>query len=145
MAILPIRMAGDPIFVRVVDPDRNRDGGVIDTVDVRVSAAVTGDSEVLRLSETGPNTGVFVGYVPTSTSSWTRSSRSYSATSRDESTMIARVTYTLAHTSVGETMIVASAAAGGCAATPVGVGKSPGPIGFGAQAVDGWPVKHEAS
>ena len=61
--------AGDPIFVRVVDPDRNRDGGVIDTVDVRVSAAVTGDSEVLRLSETGPNTGVFVGYVPTSTSS----------------------------------------------------------------------------
>ncbi len=61
--------AGDPIFVRVVDPDRNRDGGVIDTVDVRVSAAATGDSEVLRLSETGPNTGVFVGYVPTSTSS----------------------------------------------------------------------------
>ena len=61
--------AGDPIFVRVVDPDRNRDGGAIETVDIRVSAAVTGDSEVLRLSETGPNTGVFVGYVPTATSS----------------------------------------------------------------------------
>ena len=59
--------AGDPIFVRVTDLDRNRDGGVVETVDVRVSAAVTGDSEVLRLSETGPNTGVFVGYVPTAT------------------------------------------------------------------------------
>jgi uncharacterized repeat protein (TIGR01451 family) len=57
--------AGDPLFVRVVDLDRNRDGNVIETVDVRVSARATGDSEVLRLSETGPNTGVFVGYVPT--------------------------------------------------------------------------------
>ncbi|HET9473045.1 MAG TPA: DUF11 domain-containing protein, partial [Steroidobacteraceae bacterium] len=59
--------AGDPIFVRVTDFDRNRDGGVIETVDVRVSAAVTGDSEILRLVETGPNTGMFVGYVATAT------------------------------------------------------------------------------
>jgi uncharacterized repeat protein (TIGR01451 family) len=61
-----IAHAGDPLFVRVVDLDRNRDGNVIETVDVRVSARATGDSEVLRLSETGPNTGVFVGYIPTS-------------------------------------------------------------------------------
>lgn len=59
--------AGDPIFVRVVDRDRNRDGNVVETIDVRVTARGTNDSEVLRLSETGPNTGVFVGYVPTST------------------------------------------------------------------------------
>ena len=51
--------------MRVADLDRNRDGGVIETVDVRVAAAVTGDSESLRLSETGPNTGMFVGYVAT--------------------------------------------------------------------------------
>jgi hypothetical protein len=57
--------AGDPIFVRVVDFDRNRDGAAIDTVDVRVAARSTGDAEILRLSETGPNTGVFVGYIPT--------------------------------------------------------------------------------
>jgi len=63
-----IAHAGDPLFVRVVDLDRNRDGSVIETVDVRVAARATGDSEVLRLSETGPNTGVFVGYVPTSAS-----------------------------------------------------------------------------
>jgi uncharacterized repeat protein (TIGR01451 family) len=61
-----IAHAGDPIFVRVVDLDRNRDGTVIETVDVRVTAASTGDVEVLRLSETGPDTGMFVGYVATS-------------------------------------------------------------------------------
>lgn len=61
--------AGDPIFVRVVDADRNRDGAVIETVDVRVAARATGDSEVLRLSETGASTGVFVGYIATSASS----------------------------------------------------------------------------
>lgn len=60
--------AGEPIFVRVVDADRNRDNNVIETVDVRVAANSTGDSEVLRLSETGPDTGVFVGYVATSAS-----------------------------------------------------------------------------
>jgi uncharacterized repeat protein (TIGR01451 family) len=59
--------AGDPIFVRVVDFDRNRNGAVIDTVDVRVAARSTGDAEILRLSETGPNTGIFVGYIPTFT------------------------------------------------------------------------------
>ncbi len=62
-----IAHAGDPIFVRVVDLDRNRDATVAETVDVRVSAPVTRDSEVLRLSETGANTGVFVGYIATLT------------------------------------------------------------------------------
>jgi uncharacterized repeat protein (TIGR01451 family) len=64
-----IAHAGDPIFVRVVDLDRNRDSNLIDTVDVRVTAPSTGDAEVLRLSETGPNTGMFVGYVATSADS----------------------------------------------------------------------------
>ena len=64
-----IAHAGDPIFVRVADRDRNRDGTVVETVDVRVSARSTNDSEVVRLSETGPNTGVFVGYIPTTTGS----------------------------------------------------------------------------
>src|SRR4051812_34389029 len=51
-----IAHAGDPIFVRVVDADRNRDGGVVETVDVRIFARATTDSEILRLSETGPDT-----------------------------------------------------------------------------------------
>lgn len=62
-----IAHAGDPIFVRVVDRDRNRDAALIETVDVRVAVPSTGDSEILRLSETGPDTGVFVGYVATNT------------------------------------------------------------------------------
>ena len=37
-----IAHAGDPIFVRVVDLDRNRDGAVIETVDVRVAARCHG-------------------------------------------------------------------------------------------------------
>ncbi|HEY6126281.1 MAG TPA: hypothetical protein VIV63_16635, partial [Steroidobacteraceae bacterium] len=57
--------AGDPIFLRVVDADRNLDGAVVETVDVRVAARSTGDSEIVRLSETGPGTGVFVGYIAT--------------------------------------------------------------------------------
>jgi uncharacterized repeat protein (TIGR01451 family) len=60
--------AGDPIFVRVVDLDRNRDGSLVETIDVRVAVLSTGDSEVLRLSETGANTGVFVGYIATNAS-----------------------------------------------------------------------------
>ena len=37
----------------------------IETVDVRVARGITGDAEVLRLSETGSNSGVFVGYIAT--------------------------------------------------------------------------------
>ena len=55
---------GEPIFMRLADRDRNRDATVLDFVDVRVRSLATGDSEVLRLTETGPNTGEFVGYVP---------------------------------------------------------------------------------
>ena len=56
--------AGDPLFVRVDDADQNLDGTVRDRVEVRVRARDTGDTEVLRLLETGPDTGVFVGYLP---------------------------------------------------------------------------------
>jgi uncharacterized repeat protein (TIGR01451 family) len=63
--------AGDPLFVRVVDLDRNRDAALVETVDVRLLARGTNDTEVLRLSETGPNTGVFVGYIATATNAST--------------------------------------------------------------------------
>jgi len=58
--------AGEAVFVRVVDLDRNHDGTVVESVDVRLTAVATGDSEIVRLSETGPNTGTFVGYIGTS-------------------------------------------------------------------------------
>ena len=38
----------------------------IETVRITLSVSATGDSEVLVLTETGPNTGVFTGFVMTS-------------------------------------------------------------------------------
>lgn len=57
---------GEPLFLRLVDPDQNRDSTVRDTIDLRVTSA-SGDAEFLRLTETGADTGEFVGYIATST------------------------------------------------------------------------------
>ncbi len=59
---------GDPVFVRVSDPDQNMDRGARETIVVTVTDDVTGDAGVVRLTETGPDTGVFAGYVPTARS-----------------------------------------------------------------------------
>ncbi len=56
---------GDPVFIRLVDPDQNRDPALRDTIDLTISS-VAGDTEVLRLTETGADTGEFVGYIETS-------------------------------------------------------------------------------
>ena len=56
--------AGDPVFLRVADADQNRDGAVRERVEVRVTARDTGDTETVRLLETAPDSGVFVGYLP---------------------------------------------------------------------------------
>jgi len=55
---------GEAMFVHLVDGDQNRDASVVDTAQVELTSPI-GDRETLRLSETGPNTGVFVGYVQT--------------------------------------------------------------------------------
>lgn len=56
---------GEPLFLRVVDPDQNVDFQVVDTVAVEVTHDASGDIETVLLYETGPDTGVFSGYVPT--------------------------------------------------------------------------------
>jgi len=56
---------GEPAFVRLDDSDQNLDFQVIDYVVVTVSSAESGDSEALRLAETGLDTGVFAGYIST--------------------------------------------------------------------------------
>ncbi len=55
---------GEPLFIRLIDPDQNRDPAVRDTIDLQISTAI-GDTEVLRLTETGPDSGEFVGYIAT--------------------------------------------------------------------------------
>ena len=56
---------GEPIFLRVSDTDQNIDFQVTDTVVVDIAHDISGDTETVQLYETGPDTGIFVGYVPT--------------------------------------------------------------------------------
>ena len=64
---------GEPLFLRLEDSDQNVDYLVIDTVSVRVTNLDSGDSETIQLSETGPNTGVFAGYLPSASGAPTAS------------------------------------------------------------------------
>jgi uncharacterized repeat protein (TIGR01451 family) len=57
--------AGDAAFIEVQDKDADADAAVRDTVVVTITVAATGDSERVRLTETGVNTGVFAGYIQT--------------------------------------------------------------------------------
>jgi uncharacterized repeat protein (TIGR01451 family) len=59
--------AGEPIFIDAAAPDSNLDPNVRDHVQITVTTS-TGDREVLNVEETGPDTGRFIGYVPTSDS-----------------------------------------------------------------------------
>ncbi|HEV2333227.1 MAG TPA: OmpA family protein [Gammaproteobacteria bacterium] len=70
LALAPTSMynAGDPLFIELTDHDQNIDPTVRDTVLVAVSVPSLHESVVLKLTETGVNTGVFVGYVLTGTS-----------------------------------------------------------------------------
>jgi uncharacterized repeat protein (TIGR01451 family) len=52
--------AGEPVFVIVTDANRNVDPLARDTIDLQLSTS-SGDQEVLRLQETGPDTGMFAG------------------------------------------------------------------------------------
>jgi len=61
---------GEPAFIRLTDGDQNHNDAVRDTVEVTLRS-VAGDVERLRLTETGVDTGVFVGYVPTAASAVT--------------------------------------------------------------------------
>lgn len=56
---------GEPIFLRLTDLDQNLAPASAETVTIAVTDSVTGDTEVIRLTETGADTGVFAGYVPT--------------------------------------------------------------------------------
>ena len=56
----------EPIFIEVADGDQNQDPTVADTVWVLVSVAAIGESELLLLTETGPSSGIFCGYIQSS-------------------------------------------------------------------------------
>ncbi|RME84739.1 MAG: DUF11 domain-containing protein, partial [Zetaproteobacteria bacterium] len=56
--------AGQTVFVRVTDPDQNLDPYTAETVTVTLDVYATGDAETITLTETAPNSGVFVGSLP---------------------------------------------------------------------------------
>lgn len=55
----------DPIVIKVQDLDQNIDSNVIETIIVVVEIPGTNDKEVLLLQETAPDSGIFVGIIPT--------------------------------------------------------------------------------
>ncbi|GER61052.1 hypothetical protein ULMA_31600 [Patiriisocius marinus] len=63
--ITDFSVPGDTLDVVVTDNDLNEDPLVIETIEVVVVNDVTGESETITLTETGPNTGVFEGTVDT--------------------------------------------------------------------------------
>lgn len=61
----PAHNIGEALVIRVADGDQNRDYQRIESVEVSLENAGSGDRERLLLTETGPDTGVFAGYVDT--------------------------------------------------------------------------------
>lgn len=59
---------GEPFMLRLDDADQNIDAAVRDSATVVVTHPVSGDTETIRLAETGINTGIFAGYVPSANS-----------------------------------------------------------------------------
>ncbi len=55
----------EPIVIQVTDLDQNIDPTNLETIIVTITIPGTNDSEVLLLTETGPNTGIFRGFVQT--------------------------------------------------------------------------------
>ncbi len=56
----------EPFFLRLTDLDQNLNPAGVETVIVTISLPGTGESEILQLTETGPNTGIFTGYIQSS-------------------------------------------------------------------------------
>ena len=59
----PSYLENDLAIIKVVDPDQNHDSSVRESIEVNLTSP-TGDIEQIRLIETGPNTGIFTGYIP---------------------------------------------------------------------------------
>lgn len=56
--------AGEPVFVSMADANRNQDPSVREVIELTITGS-TGDVEILRLQETGPDTGVFAAALQT--------------------------------------------------------------------------------
>ncbi len=57
---------GEPVFVGIRDADHNLDSGRAESIWIRVTVPDTGDQELILAWETGPDTGIFMGYIQSS-------------------------------------------------------------------------------
>jgi len=57
---------GEPIFIRTDDANANINPGTRDILRVTVTVTETGDAEVIEMTETAINSGIFVGFIPSS-------------------------------------------------------------------------------
>ncbi|MFT6434441.1 MAG: putative repeat protein (TIGR01451 family) [Candidatus Azotimanducaceae bacterium] len=55
--------AGQPIFIKVIDTDQNNNTSVREKIIVQLDVVASGDREFLELTETGVDTGEFIGYI----------------------------------------------------------------------------------
>ena len=83
---------GDPVFVQVTDLDQNLDPTKAETVFVTITDNFTGDVEIVLLTETGPNTGVFVGYIQSAENTTTAQKYDGKLTIAEGSNLIASYT-----------------------------------------------------
>lgn len=58
--------ANQTIYVRVTDLDQNTNSSLVETLTVTITSSANGDTETVTLTETGANTGIFAGSVPSS-------------------------------------------------------------------------------
>lgn len=58
-------VVGEPLFLHVTDSSRNLSAAAVDTLVLTVTDPLTQDSQAVTISETGPDTGEFVGFVNT--------------------------------------------------------------------------------
>jgi VCBS repeat-containing protein len=61
--VVTVLPAAGPVRVRAIYPDGNLSAGQFDTMTVPLTTRNSGDQESLVLTETGPDTGVFVGSI----------------------------------------------------------------------------------
>ena len=57
---------GEPLFVRITDSDQDLDFGLSETVFLTLTVSGSSEEEIIELTETGVNTGVFTGFIQTS-------------------------------------------------------------------------------
>ncbi|MDQ8037084.1 MAG: OmpA family protein, partial [Pedobacter sp.] len=58
-------VVGEPLFLRVEDSSRNLSASSVDRITLTVTDPLTQDSQAVVVSETGPDTGEFIGFLNT--------------------------------------------------------------------------------